>query len=430
MSLFNILAALYGQPWLLTEAMLNTMIDIAHRKNDYEAVAAKIGQQLANTRQVKMRDGVAIVPVVGPIFRHADLFTDISGATAIERLATDLTTAVESRDVERILLNIDSPGGQANGIDEMADMIYEARDIKPITAYVGGTGASAAYWLASAANEIIAHKTAMLGSIGVVLAIRDTREKDKKEGVVVHEIVSSSSPKKRPDPATDEGRGLLLDKVDTLASIFIESVARNRGVSSETVRNDFGKGDLLIGQAAVDAGLADRLDSFENVIQNLTTKTSSQRGITMSGKNTNAQAQDTPTVETQEAPITTVEALEAKYPALVGDVRTAAATAERERILAIDKLSRPGCEATIEKCKADPAISEADAALELLHADNEKRSKIKTDLNADAKEAAKATATAITSDASDDDSALVSAMVSGANSRNNRRQSIPGKMTE
>ncbi|KEZ65412.1 hypothetical protein C5I_0136090, partial [Pseudomonas syringae pv. syringae FF5] len=111
-----------------------------------------------------VRNGVAIIPVVGPVFRYANLFTEISGATSTQVLATDLQSALDDPSIKSIILNIDSPGGVAAGINELADQIHAGRARKRIVAYVGGTGASAAYWLASAASEIVIDETALLGS--------------------------------------------------------------------------------------------------------------------------------------------------------------------------------------------------------------------------------------------------------------------------
>src|SRR5690606_4035038 len=134
---------------------LDNLLAIADRMGDPAALVTKQGQRLESARTVSVRDGVAIVPVVGPIFRYANLFTEISGATSTQVLATDIRAALDDPNIKAIILNIDSPGGIASGINELAEMIYEGRARKRIVAYGGGTVASAAYWIASAANEIV-----------------------------------------------------------------------------------------------------------------------------------------------------------------------------------------------------------------------------------------------------------------------------------
>jgi len=135
------------------------------------ALAIKQGEPLGDNRQVRVRDGVATIEIVGPIVRHADLFSDISGATSTERLARNFGAAANAPGVSSILLFIDSPGGEAFGIAEMAQMIADSK--KPVVAYIGGYGASAAYYLASAADEVVIDSSALLGSIGTVMEATD-----------------------------------------------------------------------------------------------------------------------------------------------------------------------------------------------------------------------------------------------------------------
>lgn len=250
-----------AEPWAILPESLEQIIDIAARVNDSpEAVAARLGRPLENTRDVEYRDGLAIVPVIGPIFRRANLFTEISGATSLEILARDFNAALSNDTVNSIVLDISSPGGQAAGISEFAAMVRASH--KPVTAYVGDTGASAAYWIASAAHEVVVSDTSILGSIGVVASFRPNNDGKIK-------IVSSQSPMKQADPTTEQGRAEVQRVVDDLAAVFVASIAMFRGVSSETVLSDFGKGSVLVGKNAVAAGMADRIGSFESIVAGL-----------------------------------------------------------------------------------------------------------------------------------------------------------------
>ena len=252
------------EPWAITSSALTTILDIAARQNaPLEAVAAKLGRELQNSYRLEMRDGIAVLPVVGPLFRYANLFTQVSGASSYELLAKDFTQAVENPDVKAIVLNIDSPGGEVNGCAEFADMIHEARGVKPIVAYASGDAASGAYWIAAAADEIVVSKTSALGSIGVVGVYRGNKGEDAVE------VVSSQSPYKRLDPDTDDGRARLQKRIDAMADVFVDAVAKYRGVASSHVQNHYGSGDVFIGDAAVKQGLADRIGSFEKLLSEL-----------------------------------------------------------------------------------------------------------------------------------------------------------------
>lgn len=260
----GIMKALSSQPWMMMPDRLATMAQIAKREYDVEALAARISRPLENTRTVQTRGSIAIIPVIGGIYRYANLFTEICGDTSTQVLANDITSAVENPAITHIVLNIDSPGGQAAGISELADLIRISNNIKPIIAYVDDLAASAGYWIASACTHIAASKTAMVGSIGAVYSFSLINDGSEKI-----EIVSSVSPKKRPDIKTDEGRGQIQAWADRLGEIFVEDVATNRGITVDEVLARFGKGDLLIGQDALEAGMIDEITTFEALMSEL-----------------------------------------------------------------------------------------------------------------------------------------------------------------
>ncbi|MBE6462537.1 MAG: S49 family peptidase [Alphaproteobacteria bacterium] len=250
--------------WAITPEMLQTMMTIARQNNKSpEAVASQLGKEMKNTNAVSVRDGVAVIRVTGPLFRYANLFTRICGATSYELFAQDFNKALKDPSVQAILLDVDSPGGEVNGCSEVADMIYKARGTKPIIAYASGYCCSGAYWIASACDKIYATDTAVIGSIGVVSIF----EKDDENKTI--EIVSSQSPNKRPNVETEEGKAKIQEHVDALADVFINKVALNRDISPKEVIENFGGGDVFVGQKAVSIGLADGLSSFEELVSDL-----------------------------------------------------------------------------------------------------------------------------------------------------------------
>jgi ClpP class serine protease len=262
-------------PWAITSEAYNTLLEIAAREKlsaedtalKLEALAAKMGRPLINTRETYTRGSVAVVPVTGPLFRYANCFGMISGGTSAEELAQDFTTALQNPAVSAIVLDINSPGGQVDGTNEVSKLIASARGAKPIVSYVGGTAQSGAYWIASAADRIVVDETAMLGSIGTVLTGRS-----KSDDGSSFEIVSSQSPFKRLDASTDIGRAKYQELADSLAQVFIETVAANRGIDPAKVLSDFGQGGTLIGQSAVAAGMADAVGSLEELLADLSSQ--------------------------------------------------------------------------------------------------------------------------------------------------------------
>jgi len=266
---------LMSQPWALDKRLLSIMGDIANRDagnlemSDFvpAALEGRSGAKVGKKMEIR-EGGVALIHVDGVISRYAGMFDDICGGTSTEALARDLTQAREDMAVKSIVLYIDSPGGHADGIHEFAEMVHQIRSEKPIIAYVGGEACSAAYWLASAADEVVMDATARVGSIGTVINIRRRKQRED-DAFETLEIVSSQSPNKRLDPGSKEGREAYQQQLDELADVFIDRVARNMGVSVDTVLKEFGGGGVRIGQSAVDKGMAHRLGSLEGVIAEL-----------------------------------------------------------------------------------------------------------------------------------------------------------------
>lgn len=271
----RVLEMALNSAWAILPDALPPILRIAAREGDevLEAVRAELGQELDNTRRVDVRDGVAVIPITGPIFRKANLFTEISGATSIDVLAADFKAALESPEVRAIMFDINSPGGQVDGVSEMAQLIYTNRGTKPIYAHIDGFGASAGYWLASAADRVTASDTSLVGSIGV---ISTHQLPDGKERTI--EIVSSQSPYKSVDIVEPAGRKRVQRLVDDMAGVFVESSAKHRGVSTAEVLANFGKGDVLIASRALRAGMIDAVTTFEDAIGRLTGKASNAFG--------------------------------------------------------------------------------------------------------------------------------------------------------
>ncbi len=320
-----------GDPWAITETALHTILEVAARENESpEAVAAKLGRELQNTYHVTERDGVAIIPVTGPLFRYANIFTSISGASSYELIAKDFIASLENPQIKAIIFDIDSPGGEVNGVAELASMIFDARGTKPIIAYASGDAASGAYWVASAADEIVVSETSALGSIGVVGIYRGKSDKESAASV---EIVSSQSPHKRLDPLSNEGKAKLQHRIDSMADVFINSVARNRNITAEDVQSNFGGGDVMIGGLAVNVGLADRIGSLERLITELSQndETSPPENKTSEGflVSEPLQPQKEKTPMTKET--LNLETLSKDHPDLLATIQRDCTKKERER---------------------------------------------------------------------------------------------------
>lgn len=295
----RILTALSGKPWAITATGLDDLISLAARQNtNMEGLGRKAERRssdddgpvvtkraaLAEGREY-LRDsggayverGVAVIRIFGPLIAYASWMEDMCGVSSYERLKADIKAAIEHPKVFAILLEIDSPGGQVTGCSEAALAIRKARDLLPIVAFVQGDACSAALWLASAAEWIAVTPTAGVGSLGCVYSMIDRRAQEEKQGIKTWEIVSTQTPGKRPDPATDAGRAAIQRNADRTADVFLDEVAANRGLSKKVVRSEqFGQGAVLIGQDAVDAGLADEVTTFDDVMDELAEEATAQ----------------------------------------------------------------------------------------------------------------------------------------------------------
>jgi len=262
-----ILRAMFSARWAITQEALTVMAAIASRdtpawlQGEVEALSARPGRRLEGGMATVIRGQVGVIEIAGPIFPKATMFSEISGAASLQDMAHELTALVENPSIKGIVLNIDSPGGTVSGTNEFALMIKEAIKRKPVWAYVSNLGASAAYWIASAAESITLERTASVGSIGIIL----TAYKDDEEDTV--RFVSSVSPRKLSDPESDQGRADLQAHVDELGQIFVNAIAENRGIKEKAILELGGR--TIIGVSAVKAGFADSVGTLESVIATL-----------------------------------------------------------------------------------------------------------------------------------------------------------------
>lgn len=314
------------------------------------------GEWLEGSDFARVVDGVAIIPVYGPLMRSYSYW-----AWSYEEIARDLRLADASPLVRSIVLDIDSPGGLAAGCGDCAALIRGAQ--KPVTAFVGGMAASAAYWLASAARDITLGSGAMLGSVGAVIEYIDLEPYFEKMGARMIRVVAEQSPNKRLDPASPEGQAELQALVDASGAEFVDGVAEGRGITAADVLAGFGKGLMFDGAEAIRRGMADRRGTLETIVAEL-----ADRVITPHAA---------PAPAAQEKPMDwasiTLAALREHRPDLLTTIETAAATtaaaAERDRLREIDEISAEGHEDIVAAAKADGTMTAATLALAILKAE-------------------------------------------------------------
>ena len=272
------LADIVNGPWaIVPETLIEIQgiyaVHLRGEKIDLAKVEAALGRPLANSQMdTTIQDGVAVISINGTIAKKMNLMSYISGGCSSQLVANDLNVALKDPSVKGIIINIDSPGGTVDGTGELVDTIYQARGKKPIVAFSDGMVASAAYWIASACDEIyISGETNPIGSIGVVTAHRDYSKAEERQGVKTTEITAGTYKRvaSQYEPLSADGRAEIQAKVDYLYSIFVDSVARNRGVSTDTVLADMADGRVFLGNQAVNNGLVDGVSTMPTIIADM-----------------------------------------------------------------------------------------------------------------------------------------------------------------
>jgi len=276
----KILQYIASTTWLINKVSLENLINIVMRNNDIEAFRAEYKKIKASSDDSGIlgesngititNDGTAVIKLQGPIIPYANMFEESCGSVSIDTLSKNLAIATKNKDVKNILLDVDSPGGNVVNISEFAKRIKD--NSKPVSAYVRGMGASAAYWIISACDRIYSAPTAFVGSIGVIYSCVSTKERDKKEGIEYINIVSSASPYKISDPTTKEGKEIIKDEIDDLANVFINTVAENRNVDTKFVKSNFGKGGIYIAEKAKKNKMIDEVCTYQECLNKINSK--------------------------------------------------------------------------------------------------------------------------------------------------------------
>lgn len=174
---------------------------------------------------------VAVVKAAGTLMKQQSS----TGGTSTVQLRRDIRQAAADPTVSGILLAIDSPGGTVAGTADLAADVAAARRKKPVWAHVDDLGASAAYWLASQADQVFANSpTALVGSIGTIMTVYDVSKAAEAEGV--RPVVFATGPLKGTGtpgtPITDEQRAYMQGLVDDVQTHFDAAVRKGRGLSA------------------------------------------------------------------------------------------------------------------------------------------------------------------------------------------------------
>jgi signal peptide peptidase SppA len=268
----HLAARLFGVPLAIHRPKLDVILAVLGPRvglADLTAASGYTPPQRNSSATSGSPPGVAVIPIHGTLVRRTVGLEAESGLTSYTGLAAQLDAAIGNPAVSAILLDIDSPGGESGGVFDLADRIRAASQIKPVWAVANDMAFSAAYALASAASRVFVSRTGGVGSIGVIAMHVDQSEKDAQDGV--HYTAVFAGDRKNDlnphEPISSEAHAFLKAEVNRIYGLFVETVARHRGIEASAVRDT--EAGLFFGQAAVAMGLADAIGTFDEALAQL-----------------------------------------------------------------------------------------------------------------------------------------------------------------
>lgn len=211
----------------------------------------------------------AVVPLHGLILRRPGLIEELFGAASLDRFMAAMREAVANPDVTAIVIDVDSPGGEVDGITEAAAELRAMRGVKPVIAICDTMAASAAYWLASQASEVVVTPSGGVGAIGVYMVYDDISGLLEQEGVK-RTVLSAGKFKEASvggQPLSDAARDQFQALIDAHYAAFVGDVAKGRNVPASKVRGGYGEGLFLSASAAKAEGMVDRVAPLADVLR-------------------------------------------------------------------------------------------------------------------------------------------------------------------
>lgn len=306
-SLIHIADRVLNRPLLITRDKAQVVLSVLAGRIGIEAPEASrfegtsvVEDATGARRSVPYRvaNGVGIVTITGSLVNRGAWVGASSGLTSYEGIGHQLKSVGSDPAVHSVILDLHSPGGEAVGAFETAALVRDLASRKRTVAIVNGMAASAAYAIASGASEIVTTQTGVSGSIGVVLLHADFSRQLDREGITptlihagAHKVDGNPF-----EPLSDDVRDDLQAEVNSFYDAFLATVAQGRGnwLTAAAARKTEAR--TFIGRAAVDAGIADRIGSFETVLADLS------RAITPKGGRSTSQDRRASMSETSGAP--------------------------------------------------------------------------------------------------------------------------------
>lgn len=275
------IAEALSRPLLMHPTKLEVILGaIGNRLNGLELEAAPPipdASRFVGTREggrpYRTQGGIAFIPIIGSLANRGAYIGASSGITSYEGVGAQFRMAADDSSVHSVVMDIDSPGGEATGMFRLANLVRQIRATKRIVAFVDDMAASAAYGIASQAHEIVVSPSSIVGSIGVVLTHVDRSAEMEKAGRKVTLIHAGAH---KVDghpfgPLSEQVRSDLQNEVLGFYSQFLDTVVAGRPRLTRKAAQET-EAKTFIGQAAIAAGLADRIGTLDSVVADLLTR--------------------------------------------------------------------------------------------------------------------------------------------------------------
>jgi signal peptide peptidase SppA len=283
MQLVHLASRLYGTPLLIARPKLDVILSVLGSRIGLPDLDMAMPLPTQRQSATSGQAGIAVIPVVGTLVRRSMGIEAASGLMSYGEIEARLDAALADPQVAGILLDLDSPGGEASGVFELADRIRAASTIKPVWAHANDAAYSAAFAIAAACQRLTLSQTAGVGSIGVIALHVDQSVKDAKDGLNYTAVFAGShkndfSPH---EPLSPQAATALQTEVDRLYDIFVNQVGQMRGLDPDAVRAT--EAGLFYGEQAVAVGLADAVMPLEQVLTEFTDALAAQQRLAQPG---------------------------------------------------------------------------------------------------------------------------------------------------
>lgn len=273
-SIDRVRRAVAQTPWAILPEKLEQICEFLALRTEGHLSAEEIRAAAGSKREARYAGsgGVAVLPVFGTISQRMDMLSEMSGGTSTESIGKAFDQFVNDSDIGTIVLHVDSPGGTVSGVPELAEKIHRARGQGTrIVAVADSMAASAAYWIASAADEVVVTPSGVVGSIGVYTLHQDASRMFENAGIK-NTIIRAGKHKAEGspyEPMSADALAYAQGQIDEIYDEFVQAVAKHRGVTATKVESGFGQGRVVRAKTAVAQGMADRIATMEEVLADL-----------------------------------------------------------------------------------------------------------------------------------------------------------------